>query len=181
MLRDFHEQGHSRDPEFHSFLVIKWGKSLLHYYIPLLSIVARLPMWLCHPLWGSQERELGEATLALHLWNDQEARSTTNTVFAVWCEKAWFWLIRKGGFFVLFCFCLWDSELFIAISSEYYSVSKGCPLYFIDWNMGIFGELMIISQLRNPRVETGLLFFIHPGPDASLHSELCVPAQLSAA
>lgn len=60
-----------------------------------------------------------------------------------------FCLVCKGVF-------LWDFELVIAISSENCSISKGCPLYFIDGNMDIFGEPMIfniISQLTNLRVE----------------------------
>lgn len=64
-------------------------------------------------------------------------------------KKHDFCLVCKGVF-------LWDFELVIAISSENCSISKGCPLYFIDGNMDIFGEPMIfniISQLTNLRVK----------------------------
>ena len=102
------------------------------------------PFWL-------QKGELGWAHLSLQLWNDQEeASGTTKTIFVVWWEKAWFCLVCLGVF-------LQDFELFITVSSGSCNISKGCPSYFVDRNMDIFGEPLvfnIISQLSNLRVET---------------------------
>lgn len=105
----------------------------------------------CVTPFGLQKGELGWAHLSLQLWNDQEeASGTTKTIFVVWWEKAWFCLVCQEVY-------LQDFELFITVSSGSWNISKGCPPYFVDRNMDIFGEPLvfnIISQLSNLRVET---------------------------
>lgn len=63
-------------------------------------------------------------------------------------------------------------NFFIAINSENCNISKGCPLYFMERNMDIFGEPMIfniISQLTNLSKNKGLLLLIPPDFDASTY------------